>query len=300
MDVIILCIANTRYSFGGDEYIFVELSEEMDLGTNFKVMGITNELKKRNIPGVVSIYPANVSYMVRFDPDTVDGAWLIETLKQIERLFSDLKDLSISSRIINIPIYFEDPWTLEALMKFRERHQEPELTDLEFATKVNDFETTDQFIDYITRKPYLVTMVSVMPGIPWCFQLTSQGEKRIEVPKYKSPRTFTPKSAFGFGGAFAVVYPIEAAGGYQIFGRAPAPIFDEEQKLPDFKHSLSLLRQGDIVKFSCIDRKEYDSITDEVNNGAYLYNIQDYCYNPNDALECMDSFIDAIERRVNS
>ncbi|MGQ3028734.1 MAG: allophanate hydrolase, partial [Ferrovibrionaceae bacterium] len=47
--------ARARYSFGGDEHLFVEISEEMSLPAFFKGMAICNELRRRALPGVTEI-----------------------------------------------------------------------------------------------------------------------------------------------------------------------------------------------------------------------------------------------------
>jgi len=63
----------TRYSFGGDEHIFVECDEEMSLEAFFKGMSITTALKEAKIKGVTEICPANASFQVRFDPDVISA-----------------------------------------------------------------------------------------------------------------------------------------------------------------------------------------------------------------------------------
>ena len=45
-------LPQARYSYGGDEYVFVELSEAMSLKVNFRAMAITNKLREENIPGI--------------------------------------------------------------------------------------------------------------------------------------------------------------------------------------------------------------------------------------------------------
>jgi urea carboxylase len=39
-----------RYEYGGDEFIFVELSEEMSFRANFKARAILETLKQRALP----------------------------------------------------------------------------------------------------------------------------------------------------------------------------------------------------------------------------------------------------------
>ena len=69
----------TRYSFGGDEHIFVECDEEMSLEAFFKGMSITTALRDAKIKGVTEICPANASFQVRFDPDVIapEHPWLM-------------------------------------------------------------------------------------------------------------------------------------------------------------------------------------------------------------------------------
>jgi hypothetical protein len=50
-----------RYSFGGDEHIFVEVDESMSLEAFFKALFITNAVRDKAIDGVTEICPANAS-----------------------------------------------------------------------------------------------------------------------------------------------------------------------------------------------------------------------------------------------
>ena len=144
-----------RYEYGGDEFIFVELSEEMSLEVNFQAMAITEKLREENLAGIVDICPSNASYMIRFDPDDIHPDVLISKLKKLEQSVS-IDDFEISSRIVDVPILFDDPWTHEALMRFRDRHQDPTSTDLEYAARINGFDSKEKLIEAITDSPYLV------------------------------------------------------------------------------------------------------------------------------------------------
>ena len=116
-----------RYSFGGDEHIFAEIDEEMSLEAFFKGMAVCTALEKRRIPGISEICPSNASYLVRFDPDVIPAEKMLSTLKEIEAQIGSA-DLELPTRIIEIPVLYNDPWTRETLMRFRERHQDPKST----------------------------------------------------------------------------------------------------------------------------------------------------------------------------
>lgn len=286
----------TRYEYGGDEFVFVEMSEAMSLETNFQTMAITQRLKEESLKGILDICPGNASYMVRFNPDQIHPDALISKLKGLEESVS-LNDIEISSRMVDVPILFEDPWTHEALMRFRDRHQDPDSTDLEYAARINGFDSKEALIKAITDSPYIVSMIGFVPGLPWCYQIVPH-DKQIEVPKYVRPRTFTPERAFGYGGAFAVIYPVQGAGGYQLFGTAAAPIFDKDQKTYDFKDEITFPRQGDIFRYRSITMDEYNAIRNEVEEGTFRYKMKPITFTPQTVLEDPNAFSEDVLRRL--
>ena len=286
----------TRYEYGGDEFIFVELSEAMSLEVNFQAMAITEKLREMNLPGIIDICPSNASYMVRFEPDDIHPDTLIAKLKELETTVS-IDDFEISARIVDVPILFDDPWTHEALMRFRDRHQDPTSTDLEYAARINGFDSKEALIKAITDYPYLVSMIGFVPGLPWCYQMVPR-EQQIEVPKYVRPRTFTPERAFGFGGAFAVIYPVQGAGGYQLFGVAAAPIFDKEQRTYDFQDAITFPRQGDIFRYRSVTLEEYNEIRKTVEDGTFRYLTKDITFTPKTVLDDPQGFSEDVLRRL--
>lgn len=286
----------TRYEYGGDEFIFVELSEEMSLEVNFQAMAITNKLKEEKLPGILDICPSNASYMIRFDPDEIHPDALIGKLRELEQSVY-IDDFEIASRIVDVPILFEDPWTHETVMRFRERHQDPTSTDLEYAARINGFDSKEALIKAITDSPYLVTMIGFVPGLPWCYQMVPR-EQQIEVPKYVRPRTYTSERAFGYGGAFAVIYPVQGAGGYQLFGTAAAPIFEKDQRSHDFRASMTFPRQGDLFRYRGITMEEYEEIRKTVEDGTFRYLTKEFSFQPKDVLENPHTFSEDVLRRL--
>ena len=101
---------NTRYSFGGDEHIFVEVDEEMSLEAFFKSLSMTNAVRESRIKGVTEICPANASYQIKFDPDEISPNDLLAELKSLEST-ADKAEAILETRIIEVPVYYNDPWT---------------------------------------------------------------------------------------------------------------------------------------------------------------------------------------------
>ncbi|GAA4700387.1 allophanate hydrolase subunit 1 [Pseudonocardia yuanmonensis] len=257
-----------RYSWGGDEFVFVELAEEMSLQANFRAMAITTALRDERPDGLLEICPANASYQVRYDPDVLDPGTLLEHLKDLERKVGDARSVALPSRVLDIPVFYRDPWTTETLMRFRDRHQDPDATDIEYAARINGYSSVDDFIAAHSGSPWFTSMVGFVAGLPFKFQMVPR-ERQILVPKYLRPRTDTPKQTVGYGGCFSCIYSVRGAGGYQMFGITPAPIYDPTQTLPDFTDFLVFFRPGDIVKFRPIDREQYDAAVAEVEAGTF-------------------------------
>lgn len=263
---------NLRYTFGGDEFIFVEISEEMSLPAFFTGMAITNKLAEAKIDGIIEICPANASYQIRFNPDIISADELLTTLQKFEREIADAP-MSLNTRLIEVPVLFNDPWTNETGARFRERHQDPNSTDLQYAARINGFDSIDGFIKAYSDSPWFVSMVGFVAGLPFMFQMVER-ERQLEVPKYLRPRTDTPKLTIGHGGCFSCMYSVRGAGGYQMFGVTPAPIFDPKQNLGYLKDSMVLFRPGDIVKYRPVSREEYDTMITQVEAGTFNLNIR--------------------------
>jgi urea carboxylase len=257
----------TRYSFGGDEHIFVEIDEEMSLDAFFKSLSMTNAVRDSRIKGVTEICPANASLQIRFDPDVISPNDMLAELKRLESA-ADKADPTLKTRIIEIPVYYNDPWTHETLMRFRERHQEPTSTDLEYAAKINDYGSVDDLVNAHSGTPWFVSMVGFVAGLPFMYQMVERS-RQIEVPKYLRPRTDTPKLTVGHGGCFGCIYSVRGAGGYQMFGITPMPIYDPKQEVSYLRDFMIFFKPGDIVKFKPVGRDGYNAAIEEVERGRF-------------------------------
>jgi urea carboxylase len=256
----------TRYSFGGDEHVFVEVSEEMSLEAFFKSLSITNAVRESRIKGVTEICPSNASFQIKFDPDLIAPDDMMAELKRLESAAS--LDQVLKTRIIEIPVLYNDPWTRETLMRFRERHQNPTGTDIEYAARINNFASVDDFIAAHSGAPWFVSMVGFVAGLPFLYQMVERA-RQIEAPKYLRPRTDTPKLTVGHGGCFSCIYSVRGAGGYQMFGITPMPIYDPQQEISYLREFMALFRPGDMVKWKPITREAYDQAVADVDAGRF-------------------------------
>lgn len=292
-----------RYTWGGDEFLFVEIDEAMSLAANMRAMSIARGLTERRssgaLDGVIDICPANASLLIRFDPDVLPPDRLESAVRALESADRAAEGTVLDTRIIEIPVWYDDPYTREVVDRFREGyHQDPSGTDLDFAARVNGLSGASEFIRRHHERPWLVTMVGFVAGLPFLFQLADQ-DQQMEVPKYLSPRTDTPKLTVGHGGCFACIYSVRGAGGYQMFGIAAAPIFDPGQALPDFAESMIFFRPGDIVKFKPVTEPEYRELEASVAAGTFRYRTAPVSFDADRALADIDGYTNTLVGALN-
>lgn len=260
--------ADARLSFGGDEFIFVELSEDMRIAQALTIQLLAKTLADHAIPGVIDICPAHASYMIRFDPDVLDLDSFLDLLKQEHGAAVSADLPTLQTRIVDVPVLYDDPWTRETLLKFRDRHQDPHSTDIEYVARINGFASTDELAAAHSANPFIVTFPNFVPGNAESVQLVPR-EMQIQAPKYKRPRTETPSRAIGHGGAFTNVYPSFGGGGVQLLGRTPIDIVDLSQTRPGFEDRPVLFTAGTLISFRAIDIDEYFDIRASMEADTY-------------------------------
>jgi urea carboxylase len=142
----------TRYDYGGDEYLLVIFDEAMDLATNFKILAVCQQIKRRGVAGVIETCPANASYLVHFRPEVIHPNQLIRELKDIEQAVQHAD--ALGSRLVDIPVLFDDPWTQECAQRFADRHQDPSVSNLEYLMRINGYSSKEEFITAYCDTPY--------------------------------------------------------------------------------------------------------------------------------------------------
>lgn len=258
----------SRASFGGDEYVFVELDEAMSLHATLRVQSIAARIGALGLPGVVDIAPANSSYLIRLDPDQVDPRRALTT---ITALHADGRTTAsgIRTEILDVPVLYDDPWSLEVCMRSRDGHQSATETDIQFTARINGFASVDELVAAHSSAPFIVTFPCFKPGNAESYQLVPR-ERQIQAPKYLTPRTETPARAVAHGGAFTVIYPSSGVGGYQLLGRSAIPVVDLGQTTREFRRSPVLTPISTLLQFRPVDREEYDDVRRLMDADQYV------------------------------
>jgi len=246
-----------RYLYSGDQYLTIEIGDEMSLEANFKVIGLDGAIKQANIEGVIETLPGWRSMLLHYDVLKIRTEDLILKIKQIAENIPEIKE--VPSRIIELPVKYGTPYG----------------TDIKFVAEKNKL-TIEEVIKIHSETMHWVGMVGFTPGSPQLKQLNPA--QLLSVPKYTSPRIYTPKGAIGLGGSLTAIYPIVSPGGYQLMGLTPVPIYDRFQSLDILEDNPALFRIGDRVKFTSVNDQEFDSIRQSVWENSYKFQIKQETY----------------------
>jgi len=248
----------------GDVYVIVEYGDELNLSLNFRVIALNEAIKKTALAGVTETQPTHRSLGVIYNPLKISYRELVSELKRLDKQLGELKELP--SRILTIPIWYNDPWSQECARA----HDAP--NNMEFIAEINDI-TVEKVIEVHSGTLHWVGAVGFTPG---CYQAPPLNPSLIlTAPKYPRPRKWTPERIICMAGHLTSAYPVNSPGGYQLIGRTPLDLYDPMQRDPIFADSPVLTRVGDRHRYVPINKKEYEEIRREVEEGRYKYQAEE-------------------------
>jgi KipI family sensor histidine kinase inhibitor len=222
----------TKYFLGGDKSIIVEFGNEINEDINKKVISLMKVIEKSSLKNVVTeMVPTYRSLMINYNPLNIEYDNLISKVKELEQ---KIKEIKIKEpKIHEIPVCYNNQFGI----------------DIETVANHNNL-TVDEVIQIHTSKEYLIYMLGFTPGFPYLGGM----DERIATPRLQIPRTKIHAGSVGIAGAQTGVYPIDSPGGWQIIGRTPIKLYDEnrEQQI--------LLTAGDFIKFVPITLDEFIKI----------------------------------------
>ncbi|KAK9453635.1 hypothetical protein V1511DRAFT_504074 [Dipodascopsis uninucleata] len=263
------------YRQAGDRYILVEYGENiLDLRLSYRVYQLSELVNKRSTRGIVEMSPGVRSVLIQYSGYEVSQADLLKELLSYESELILSDNWQVPSRIIRLPLAFEDSATLAAVDRYREtiRNSAPWLpNNVDFLQQVNHLEDRDIVRKILYDAKFLVLgLGDVFLGAPCAVPLDPR--HRLLGTKYNPSRTFTPNGTVGIGGMYMCIYTMESPGGYQLVGRT-IPIWDKltlgQQDRP------WLLDIYDRVEYYPVTEEELAKMTDDVNHGRFKIDIED-------------------------
>jgi len=198
------------------------------------------------------------SLQIHFEPARLPLRDLLRVIVDVEESLPAGDALSLPTRIVHLPLSWEDPETLRAIEKYRSvvRDTAPWCpSNLEFIRRINGLDSIDEVRRIVFDASYLVLgLGDVYLGAPVATPIDPR--HRMVTTKYNPARTWTPENAVGIGGAYMCIYGMEGPGGYQLVGRTVPVWSSYERWTGNAKGRPWLLRSFDQIRFFPVSAEE--------------------------------------------
>ena len=217
---------SVAYRRSGDAYLLIEYGPMvLDISLRFLahalMQAVERTIEAGGLTGIIDLTPGIRSLQIHYDPRRLTLDDLIDALERIEDGLGDLSDMEVESRIVRLPLSWNDAAVQATIDKYMRgvRADAPWCpSNIEFIRRINGLESVDEVKRIIFDATYLVLgLGDVYLGAPVATPVDPR--HRLVTTKYNPARTWTPDNAVGIGGAYLCVYGMEGPGGYQLFGR---------------------------------------------------------------------------------
>jgi len=223
----------------GDSAITIDFGNVIDEQINQKVISLFNYLKENPLQFQKELVPAFSSLTIYYNipgvrsriPDQMTAyEWMKETFEQFLEI--GVPESIAKERIVRIPVCYEKEYA----------------ADIEMISQQKEL-SVDEIIHIHTSTDYRVYMLGFLPGFAYMGKLNEQ----IGFARKLQPQNVLAGSV-GIAGLQTGIYPLDSPGGWQIIGRTPIKMFDQD------KEQITFLQAGDTVQFYSITSNEFKDI----------------------------------------
>lgn len=291
------CGVDVVYRAAGDHFLLVEYGEQvLDIELRFRAHALMQWLQKNRLPGMRELTPGIRSLQVHYDSQQISYHDLIAHLKIGERyLITQIDELSVPSRIVHIPLSWDDEACQKAINKYDQsvRKNAPWCpSNLEFIRRINGLDSIADVKKIVFDASYLVMgLGDVYLGAPVATPVDPR--HRLVTTKYNPARTWTAENSVGIGGSYMCVYGMEGPGGYQFVGRT-LQMWNRYRQTKEFERPW-LLRFFDQIRFYEVSHDELVDIRKNFPQGRYPLKIEESSFSLSNYQEFLGCHNDDIE-----
>ena len=265
------------YRAAGDHFLLVEYGAlELDIKLRFRAHALMQWLQKNPVVGIYELTPGIRSLQIHYNSQQISLSELIAYLHHGEtELITQLAQLSVPSRIVYLPLSWEDDACQQAIQKYIQsvRDNAPWCpSNLEFIRRINGLDSIQDVKNILFNASYLVMgLGDVYLGAPVATPVDPR--HRLVTTKYNPARTWTAENSVGIGGSYLCVYGMEGPGGYQFVGRT-LQMWNRYRKTTEFKQPW-LLNFFDQIRFYEVSSEELTQIRRDFPLGRYAIKIEE-------------------------
>ena len=265
------------YRNSGEDYLLIEYGAPvLDLELRFRVQALMDSLARVNEPAIIDLTPGIRSLQVHYDSRALPQARLQRLLLEAEERLPSIDALEVPSRIVHLPLSWDDPATRVAIERYMQSVREDAPwcpSNIEFIQRMNGLDSAEDVRRIVFDASYLVMgLGDVYLGAPVATPLDPR--HRLVTTKYNPARTWTPENAVGIGGAYLCVYGMEGPGGYQFVGRT-VQMWNRYRRTEDFRDGKQwLLRFFDQIRFYPVSAAELMQMRADFPYGRFRLDVQ--------------------------
>jgi urea carboxylase len=283
------------FRVAGDHFLLIELGPlELDIERRFKIHALMLWIQNHLLPGIYELTPGIRSLQVHYNSQQLSARDVIAHIERGATTLALDKNLSIPSRIVYLPLSWDDEACQLAIQKYTQsvRPGAPWCpSNLEFIRRINGLPSISAVKDIVFNASYLVMgLGDVYLGAPVATPLDPR--HRLVTTKYNPARTWTAENSVGIGGAYLCVYGMEGPGGYQFVGRT-VQMWNRYRRTQAFDKPW-LLAFFDQIRFYAVTASELSAIRQQFPLGKYPLKIETTLFNLHDYRESLTSHRDEI------
>lgn len=264
----------------GDAYLLVEYGDQvLDIELRFKVHQLMLALQTERLDGVLELTPGIRSLQIHYDVRTLSMQALIKCVIACAQRVSEDPFASVPSRIVRLPISWDDEQCKLAVDKYHQsvRENAPWYpSNIEFIRRINGLDSIEKVKEIVFNARYLVMgLGDVYLGAPVATPINPA--HRLVTTKYNPARTWTAENSVGIGGSYLCIYGMEGPGGYQFVGRT-LQMWNRYRQTAEFSQPW-LLRFFDQIQFYPVTGEELLQIRKDFPLGNYPLHIENTEFN---------------------
>ena len=285
--------ADTKYlvRLDGEENILVEYGEmELNIELRFRAHILMQKLEEKKLP-IIDMTPGIRSLQIHFDVDKISTKEMVDEILDANKNLGQLEDITVPSRIIKLPLSWDDPQTQLAAQRYQKtvRPNAPWCpSNPEFIRRINGMDSVEDVMNIVFEANYLVMgLGDVYLGAP--VATPTDPRHRLVTTKYNPARPWTPENAVGIGGAYLCVYGMEGPGGYQFVGRT-VQMWNPLQETKFFtKDKPWLLNFFDQIKFYPCSAEEILQYREDFLRGKFDIQVEETSFHLGEYKEYLES-----------
>jgi inhibitor of KinA len=217
-----------------DSSLLVVFGNAISWELQSQALRLFHAMQAREDPRIRNLHPGYASLLVDFDPLMVSHDEIVAVIERLAEAEAATED---DRRVeITIPVSYDAEFG----------------PDLEDVAAHNHVSVAD-VIRLHSSASYYVCFLGFTAG----FAYLGGMPEALHTPRLATPRRMVVGGSVGIAGGQTGIYPTETPGGWRLIGRTPLRMFDPQAQPP------TLLQAGDTVRFSVIDRAEFELLRRE-------------------------------------